>query len=64
MHFKGKLLDVVIKQLSGAPGGGSSIKIRGSGSIGAGDRPLLVIDGMPMLGFGAEQSPFTFFEYE
>jgi TonB-linked SusC/RagA family outer membrane protein len=33
---------------TGAPGGGTDIKIRGSGSIGAGDNPLFVVDGFPI----------------
>lgn len=43
----GQVAGVQIQQLSGAPGGGTSIKIRGSGSLGAGNEPLYVIDGMP-----------------
>ncbi len=58
--LQGQTAGVFIKQLSGAPGGGSSIKIRGSGSIGAGGRPLVIVDGMPMTGCDSEQSPFSF----
>lgn len=43
----GQVAGVQIKQLSGAPGAGSSVKIRGSGSLGAGNEPLYVVDGMP-----------------
>jgi TonB-linked SusC/RagA family outer membrane protein len=43
----GQVAGVQIQQLTGAPGGGTSIKIRGSGSLGAGNEPLYVIDGMP-----------------
>jgi TonB-linked SusC/RagA family outer membrane protein len=43
----GQVAGVQIQQLSGTPGGGTSIKIRGSGSLGAGNEPLYVIDGMP-----------------
>ncbi|MCK0148278.1 TonB-dependent receptor [Arenibacter sp. F26102] len=43
----GQAAGVQIQQLSGAPGGGTSVKIRGTGSIGAGNEPLYVIDGMP-----------------
>lgn len=32
----------------GAPGGGSSIRIRGGSSLGASNDPLIVIDGMPI----------------
>lgn len=43
----GQAAGVQIQQLSGTPGGGTSVKIRGSGSLGAGNEPLYVIDGMP-----------------
>lgn len=43
----GQIAGVQIQQLSGTPGGGTSIKIRGNGSLGAGNEPLYVIDGMP-----------------
>jgi TonB-linked SusC/RagA family outer membrane protein len=39
---------VQISTTTGTPGGGTSIKIRGSGSIGAGDNPLFVVDGYPI----------------
>ncbi|MGA6119543.1 SusC/RagA family TonB-linked outer membrane protein [Sphingobacterium anhuiense] len=41
----GQLPGVQISSPTGAPGGGTIIKVRGSGSIGAGDNPLYVIDG-------------------
>ncbi|QNL50451.1 TonB-dependent receptor [Olivibacter sp. SDN3] len=44
----GKVAGVQIRTITGTPGGGSSIKIRGSGSIGAGDDPLFVVDGFPL----------------
>ena len=43
----GQVAGVQIQQVSGAPGGGTSVKIRGSGSLGAGNEPLYVVDGMP-----------------
>ncbi len=43
----GQVAGVQIQQLSGAPGAGTSVRIRGSGSLGAGNEPLYVIDGMP-----------------
>jgi len=58
--LEGKVAGVSIKQNSGAPGGGSTIRIRGSGSIGAGDDPLVVIDGIPIQSiYGKERSPLT-----
>lgn len=44
----GKLAGVQVSQPSGTPGGGVSIKVRGTGSITAGTEPLYVIDGFPM----------------
>lgn len=41
----GQIPGVQISSPTGAPGGGTNIKIRGSGSIGAGDNPLFVVDG-------------------
>lgn len=43
----GQLSGVQIQQVTGAPGGGTSVKIRGAGSLGAGNEPLYVVDGMP-----------------
>ncbi len=43
----GQVAGVQIQQVSGAPGSGTSVKIRGSGSLGAGNEPLYVVDGMP-----------------
>ena len=44
----GKLAGVQVIQSSGSPGAGVSIRIRGIGSITAGNDPLYVIDGMPV----------------
>ncbi|RAJ21033.1 SusC/RagA family TonB-linked outer membrane protein [Pedobacter cryoconitis] len=46
--LKGQIPGVQINTTTGTPGGGTSIKIRGSGSIGAGDNPLFVVDGYPI----------------
>ncbi|HEV7350325.1 TonB-dependent receptor [Telluribacter sp.] len=43
----GQVAGVQITQPSGSPGGGTSVRIRGSGSLGAGNEPLYVVDGMP-----------------
>lgn len=37
-----------VVQASGAPGGGSTVRIRGSNSINSGSEPLYVIDGFPV----------------
>lgn len=44
----GQVPGVQISSVTGTPGGGTNIKIRGSGSIGAGDQPLFVVDGFPL----------------
>lgn len=41
----GQMAGVQITSPTGRPGGGTTIKVRGAGSIGAGDNPLYVIDG-------------------
>lgn len=45
--IEGKVPGVYITQTSGAPGGASSVRIRGVGTTG-GNQPLYVIDGVPM----------------
>jgi iron complex outermembrane receptor protein len=47
-----KLPGVQITPSSGKPGAGSSILIRGGSSLSATNNPLIVIDGVPMEGFG------------
>lgn len=44
----GRMPGVQIQQNTGAPGNSPSIKIRGLGSISAGNGPLVVIDGQPI----------------
>ncbi len=44
----GQVAGVQIQQISGAPGTGPSIKIRGVGSITGSGQPLYVIDGVPI----------------
>ncbi|WP_289042410.1 TonB-dependent receptor [uncultured Zobellia sp.] len=57
----GQLPGVQIQQVSGAPGGGTSVKIRGSGSLGAGNEPLYVVDGMPYSsGLNQNLNPLVF----
>ncbi|HRP54533.1 TonB-dependent receptor [Agriterribacter sp.] len=57
----GRVAGVEIQQVSGAPGAGTSVKIRGSGSLGAGNEPLYVIDGMPYSsGLNQEINPLSF----
>src|SRR5579859_3985704 len=47
--IQGRVPGVVVSQNTGAPGEGVSVRIRGVGSILAGNSPLYVIDGLPTL---------------
>lgn len=44
--LQGRAAGVQVTQVSGRPGGETSIRIRGSSSINAGNEPLYVLDGM------------------
>lgn len=46
--MQGRVSGVNISQNNGEPGGGMSVRIRGSHSIRAGQDPLYVIDGVPL----------------
>ncbi|WP_405380339.1 SusC/RagA family TonB-linked outer membrane protein [Maribacter sp. LLG6340-A2] len=46
--LKGKVSGVQVRNNSYAPGGGISVRVRGTASISAGGAPLYVIDGMPI----------------
>lgn len=46
--MQGKVAGVNIIQNSGRPGAGSTVRIRGSSSVSAGNDPLYVIDGVPL----------------
>ncbi|HEX8018677.1 TonB-dependent receptor [Mucilaginibacter sp.] len=48
--LQGKLAGVQITQTTGTPGGGMAVRIRGSASISAGNNPLYVVDGFPIVG--------------
>ena len=48
--LQGKVAGVQINQSSGIPGQGIQIRVRGAGSILAGNKPLYVIDGFPISG--------------
>ena len=47
--LSGKLAGVTISSTSGQPGAVSQIRIRGTSSINAGNSPLWVVDGIPIL---------------
>jgi TonB-linked SusC/RagA family outer membrane protein len=44
----GQVAGVQVQEVSGEPGAAPNIRIRGSGSISAGNDPLFVIDGIPI----------------
>jgi iron complex outermembrane receptor protein len=46
--IQGKVAGVQITSNSGAPGAGSTIRIRGGASLNASNDPLIVLDGMPL----------------
>ena len=50
--LKGKSAGVVITEGDGAPGSGSTIRIRGGSSLSAVNDPLIVIDGLPITNTG------------
>jgi TonB-linked SusC/RagA family outer membrane protein len=56
----GQIAGVNVAQTKGAPGGGVSVRVRGTGSIGAGNEPLYVIDGFPVSGdFNSTFNPLS-----
>lgn len=56
----GQAAGVQVSQTNGAPGGGVTVRVRGTGSISAGNEPLYVIDGYPLdAGFSQNQNPLN-----
>lgn len=47
--LQGKLPGVQVVQNSGEPGSGVSVRVRGPASLNAGNRPLYVVDGVPII---------------
>lgn len=47
--IQGKIPGVQVVQNSGEPGSGVSVRVRGPASLNAGNRPLYVVDGVPVL---------------
>jgi TonB-linked SusC/RagA family outer membrane protein len=47
--LQGKVAGVTVRQLSGAPGRSTSIRIRGSNSLRGSNDPLFVVDGSPVV---------------
>ena len=55
----GKVPGVKINSNNGAPGSGSTIRIRGGTSINASNDPLIVIDGVPIGGVAGAANPLN-----
>jgi hypothetical protein len=55
--LQGRAAGVQIVNGSGDPGSGVDIRIRGAGSISAGNAPLYVIDGVPIISTPYDDSP-------
>ena len=57
--LQGKMAGVRVMQNSGTPGGGISVRIRGSSSINASNQPLYIVDGVPInIGDYSQQGTF------
>ncbi len=54
--LKGRAAGVQVTQASAAPGGGVSIRIRGTSSLNAGAEPLYVVDGLPVFNDNTQAS--------
>lgn len=54
--LQGKSAGVTVTSNSGAPGAGSTIRIRGGSSLSASNDPLIVIDGLPISSTGISGS--------
>ncbi|MEY3178990.1 MAG: hypothetical protein RJB42_1231, partial [Bacteroidota bacterium] len=51
--IQGKVAGVQVVNNSGAPGGGTTVRIRGNSSIRSSNQPLFVVDGVPLDGGNA-----------
>ncbi|RDV15643.1 TonB-dependent receptor [Pontibacter diazotrophicus] len=61
--LQGRAAGVQVTQNSGTPGSGIAVRVRGAASIGAGNEPLYVVDGVPIntgnysaIGTGGQQT--------
>jgi TonB-dependent starch-binding outer membrane protein SusC len=57
--LQGRSAGVQISQNSGTPGAANTVRIRGNSSISAGNEPLYVIDGIPMISGNYGQIGFS-----
>ena len=59
--IQGQIAGVQVTEASGEPGAGATVRVRGVGSISAGNEPLYVIDGFPIsknVGLGVQGDNF------
>ena len=56
--LQGRVAGVQVTQNSGAPGGATSIRVRGASSITGDNEPLYIIDGVPVSGSGTDIGGF------
>ena len=56
--LQGQAAGVQVTQSSGTPGGGLTIRIRGNTSISASNRPLVIVDGVPVADGGLSDREF------
>ena len=56
--LQGQAAGVQVTQSSGTPGGGVAVRIRGNGSISASNRPLFIVDGIPVFDDALSQRSF------
>jgi len=56
--LQGQAAGVQVTQSSGTPGGGVAVRIRGNTSISASNRPLFVVDGIPVYDDAVSQRSF------
>jgi len=59
--IQGQIAGVQVTEASGEPGAGATVRVRGVGSISAGNEPLYVIDGFPIsknVGLGIQGDNF------
>jgi TonB-linked SusC/RagA family outer membrane protein len=53
--IQGKIAGVQVMQNSGEPGSGISVRVRGPASLNAGNQPLYVVDGVPIISGSYDQ---------
>ena len=57
--LQGNISGIQVNAVSGQPGADTEIRIRGTGSINAGNEPLYIIDGVPVISGDLAQTQYT-----